>query len=844
MAKDGTAAGQHPALLRLLGTMTGAWRDARIDTLTYLAAQAAGRPDEAEAVRAELDQLLAAQPSEFHCVQTVIEAGANFSPYGEFGTAAEFLRRLHLQLSDPDLLATPAAAADPARAGSSAAGSSAAGQAPRRREDADPFPLLRRVLRALWTRWRDVTDDVEPIDFLGAVVCDLVDLLGVTPADVLAEIDWLLGAGWSPAAYAAFLSDAGAHDIGTGEPDAFLRDLRDRVADLAESHPQPELDPRAVTEATLAALDEGVFNRAMTGLVRRYALPELRTGDLAHFRATVAALLDRVLPQWVERYVDDLCYAAQCVRDELDWTLVRWMRSAVELLLVEYGQTDAAAFVDVDQVTVVDGLLAAPTCRFGPAAGAPAPQLPEAHWWWTSEAHQEAGAVGMTGLPPHLRWYRAVAAWQTRPSPSEDQALAPAQRAKELSTRMIRAGLAAFGGVFHPQLAAVQVLVVDEAGEAVWAAGPLPARVLGERLVVAEADLAGAPAGTRVISSATVRGTVGEVGAAWSVELLRTRKAGVEYTTSGWATLVLDGVVSAADDAALGTALQAWEDELASPVGDWTSAVTPTLIGRYGNGRETFAHDPPRQFPLLTGISRHVWDGDLLPGLAGIARVYASELFDRVQGRPWETDWLAGLRDVGADGWHEFVGRLVRWTRELTDEDWYLLCAARSGIQCVAEELPGVGLASLVRVGRIRTLDDAMRTFGHRFGPIPLAAVPTGLNRRHRWWRYPAGQAEEAWVSCTLEELVVDLRAELDTAERDRDSAATTESLRRVLGGCERVLDGSLTGFRGSDATTVGRLVTDSWNPQAAVTQRVLGYFGPIEHHANLWPLPPAGSTG
>lgn len=843
---DAGANAAYPALRRLLGTMTGDWRAVDASVVAFLSAKAVSGelPGGAEGVVTELDELLGAATSEFHYVQVVIESGANFSPYGEFHTAGEFLRALRSRLADPR--GARGAAAEGAAAGDGGAGRPAATAARADLADAAPSerPLLRRLLRTLWSGWRDASDDVDVVEHLGAAVRDLIDLAGVPPVAILAEIDQLLQAGWSHADHVSFLAETGAYDVGSGDAETFWQQLRDHVAELAERHPRPEADPKTVTEATLAALDHGQFGRAMTGLVRRYGLPALRGGDLPHFRATVSALLDRVLPQWVERYVDALCYAAQSVADDIDWTRVRWMRSAVELLLTEYARTDAAAFVDTDQVGLVDGLLAAPTCRFRLARGAPVPQLPDSHWWWAGqEGHPERDGVARVGHPAHLRWYRGWSAWQARPARSHDESLTPVAVARELSARMIRAGLVGFAGLLQPRAASVTVQVLDAGGTAIWSARSLPARTLGDRLVVDDADLTAAPPGERVISSATVRGRVGDVTASWSAELIRTCHGAEEMTRWGWATLVVDGGLSTADDATLGTALKTWEEELAAEVTDWSSAATPTLIGRYGSARETFAHDPPRPHPLLIGISRHFWDGELLLGLAGVARVYAAHLFDEVDRRPWETDWVAALRYLGADGWDEFIGRLVHWTRELAADDWYLLCAARSGLQFVAEELAGDQLAALIRQDRVATLDDAMRTFGHPFGPIPLTSVPSRLHRRHKWWRYPAGPSE-ADDPPTLQALVVELRAELDRPEQDRSTKAPADALRRILAGCERVLDGTLPGFRGADAATVNRLVADGWNAAATLTGRLRGYFQPIEHHAESWALPPGGTAG
>lgn len=511
------------------------------------------------------------------------------------------------------------------------------------------------------------------------------------------------------------------------------------------------------------------------------------------------------------------------------------MRSAVQLLLTEYGQTDAAAFVDVDQVALVDGLLAAPTCRFRRVAGAPAPQLPASHWWWQEEPTDSAHA--RQGLPGVLRWYRGVGAWQARPTVAEEHADDPVVQAKELSTRMIRAGLNGLAAVLRPHAASVTVQVLDPAGQTSVAAGPLPARVMGDRLVVTDTNLPNPAVGERVITSATVHGTIGAVPASWSAEVIRVRSGGRDVTGWGWATLVVDGVLSRAEDEELGAALHSWEDELTAPLLDWASGVQPTMLGRYGRGRETVAHDLPRHYPLLTGISKHLWDGDPLPALAGISRVYADQVFEQVASRPWETDWVAALHYLGVEGWDEFLARLARWTRELTEDDWYLLCAARSGMQLLAEELTEASLGALLRPGRIRTLDDAMRTFGHTFGPVALTTVPTRLHRRHKWWRYPAG-TPDVTTSCTLRQLVVQLRTELDRSAKQRTTDAATDDLKRVLNGCERVLDGSLTGFRGSDAATVCRLV-DKWRPDAELTALAFGYFQPIKYHDSLWTLPP-----
>lgn len=811
MAEGTAAAAQYPALRRLLATMTGSWRAANEDAVGFLVggarAQAAGDRAHTETLVGELDDLLAASTSEFHFIQVVIESGAHFSPYGEFPSAEAFVRALRDRLAAPP----PAGAPSPSTARASVP-----------EPEAVDFPLLRRLLRSLWSGWRDHSDDVDVVDHLVLETRDLVELEGIEPASLLAEIDRLLSSGWSRSEHTHFLRDAGANYSRAGTVEQFWRDLREQVAELGAGMPRPTVDPVAVTAETLDALSHGAFARAMTGLVRRYATPALRTGEFAGFRSRFAERLDKVLPQWVERYVDRTCHVAQCVVDDATWTRARWMRSAVELLTTEFAGSDAAAFVDPHQVAVIDGLLASPVARFARVSGSSEPDLPDSHWWWHPEP---PGAVGHVGLPTHLRWYRGWGTWQARVDVRPDETSA------ELSARMVRAGLVGLAGAFTPREATVAVQVHDDGAQ--WAGRSLSARVIGDRLVVDDARLAAAPDGERVITSATIRGTVGDVDACWSVELVEPLGEAVW----GWAVLVVDR--STASDGTLAEALRGWEYELGAPLLDWTSAAMPTLIGRYGWEGETFAHDPPRPHSLLTGISRHLWDGDLQLGLTGLARVYAGELFDHIDGRPWEDDWVAALRYVGADGWAEFVGRLVHWTRDLSAQEWYVLCATRSGIQFVDEELGGERLAGLVDPHRVRTLDVAMRAFGHLFGPIPLSSVPGRLHRVHKWWRYPAGTPGGA-DRADLRRLVVELRAELD--REDRPTGAETSTLTTILRGCERVLDGTLVGFGARDAESVCRLVTDGWTADATLADQVLGYFQPIKHHESLWALPKGSS--
>lgn len=813
MAEGGSAAAaeQYPALRRLLGTMTGSWRAANEDAVGFLVAgarvRAGGDRAHVETLVGELDDLLAASTSEFQYIQVVIESGAHFSPYGEFPSAEAFVRTLRDRLAAPPAAGTPS----PPKA-----------RAPVPEPEAVDFPLLRRLLRSLWSGWRDHSDDVDVVDHLGLETRDLVELEGIEPASLLAEIDRLLSSGWSRSEHDQFLSDAGAYYSRAGTVEQFWRDLREQVADLGSGLPRPTVDPVAVTTETLDALSHGAFGRAMTGLVRRYATPALRTGEFAGFRAGFADRLDQVLPQWVERYIDRACHVAQCVVDDATWTRARWMRSAIELLVTEFAGSDAAAFVDPHQVEVIDGLLTSPVTRFARAAGSAEPELPDSHWWWVQES---PGAVGHVGLPTHLRWYRGWGTWQARVDLREDDGSA------DLSARMVRAGLVGLAGAFAPRDATVAVQVRGDDGGTRWAGRSLSARVLGDRLVVDDARLAAAPDGERVITSATIRGTVGGVDACWSVDLV----GPVGEASWGWAVLVVDRAPASDGDGMLAEALRGWEYELGAPLVDWCSAATPTLIGRYGWEGETFAHDPPRPHPLLTGISRHLWDGDLQLGLTGVARVYADELFDHIDGRPWEDDWVAALRYVGADGWAEFVGRLVHWTRELSAREWYVLCATRSGIQFVDEELGDERLAGLVDAQRVRTLDVAMRAFGHLFGPIPLPAVPGRLHRIHRWWRYPAGTPNGS-EPADLRQLVVGLRSELDRS--DRPTGAETSTLTSILRGCERVLDGTLVGFGARDAETVCGLVVEGWSADAELSHQVLGYFRPITYHESRWALP------
>src|SRR5690606_8914844 len=141
---------------------------------------------------------------------------------------------------------------------------------------------------------------------------------------------------------------------------------------------------------------------------------------------------------------------------------------------------------------------------------------------------------------------------------------------------------------------------------------------------------------------------------------------------------------------------------LDAPLTDWRSNTHPTLVSRYGWGCEVFADGPPRPRPLLSGVSRHLWAGELRLGLVGICPAYGAGLLDSPRARVWRDDWIAALAAVGHGSVERFLTGLVDETRRLDYPRWHQLCAARSGIQLVGERLDDERLAGLFPADAVR----------------------------------------------------------------------------------------------------------------------------------------------
>ncbi|MBO0830037.1 MAG: hypothetical protein J2P24_19865, partial [Streptosporangiales bacterium] len=245
--------------------------------------------------------------------------------------------------------------------------------------------------------------------------------------------------------------------------------------------------------------------------------------------------------------------------------------------------------------------------------------------------------------------------------------------------------------------------------------------------------------------------------------------------------------------------------------------------------------EQPAPRDLRVAVSRQLWAGELRSGLVGLARVLGGEPGADGDLRAWHADWVAALADAGRDAVEALLAELVDETRALDYPRWLLLCAARSGLQLAGDELADDRLAGLMPRAGVRTLDDAMRTFGHRFGPAAGAHVPPGL-ADHPWWRYPEW-TEHAHRPIPLAELTEQLWAELDRPERDRRTKAPTRSLASVLRTVRRVADGELPGLTREAAAEITEQVTDRWDLGAAPTDQLLRYVEPIAAAAP-WPAP------
>ncbi|MBO0830262.1 MAG: hypothetical protein J2P24_21010, partial [Streptosporangiales bacterium] len=501
-----------------------------------------------------------------------------------------------------------------------------------------------------------------------------------------------------------------------------------------------------------------------------------------------------------------------------------WMRSALELVRPDHAGRDAAAFVDPAQLGAVDGVLRDRMRRHPDYAAGVAVELPATHWWWAG------GPVA--GPAVAFGWQAGAGVWQATVTTAESGA----RPARRLVDRMVRATADGLGGLLEVRDVRAEIDVLDQAGVAVWYDRAVPVAIAGDRLVVPK-EITGAPPGERLLTAVTARSVLADGATArWTVELVRDGKTGAP-SGSAVATFVLDAEPPASRAAAFEAALRVWEDGLGVPLGDWRSATRPTSIGRYGWGRETFAYDPPRAHPLLNGVSAHLWDGELGPALVGLTRGYAVDVVADVDRGPWEEDWIAALGYLGGEQWDGYLAGLVAATRQLTDQRWYELCLARSGIQFVAEELADPRLDGVVDPARIAALDVAMRTFGHRFGPVPLDDVPGRLHRVHRWWRYPSGTNSGARAS-TPSELAAELRREVAWPEHERSTGAPTVSLAGIASALDRVLSGEQPGCDGAVAAEICDDVANSWVGTADLTKHVLGFFRPIAYHARLWRTP------
>ncbi|MQA06577.1 MAG: hypothetical protein GEV07_29035 [Streptosporangiales bacterium] len=830
----------YPHVRRLLGSLGSDWRTVRPDPLDYLADRL---PDEeAAAVTAELGELCARADSEYDYVSVLVDCGARFSPYSEFGTAERFVRQLRDRLSGrADGQDTDQEPVRPAAGGNGA-----------HRVRLPECPRLRQLLVLCYAKGCTTFGQV-----LADIDCRLgrlVDLGDVDPGAIAAELAELLEVGRSESDFASVTTGAGAMltpDAQCPTTGDFLQALRQRLAAPGAGGPELATSPGPVIDGTLGGLKRGDLHAAMTGLARMYGVPELGTTNFPAFHARVGELLDQVLPQWIAGFVDDATQAAETVADDASWMRARWMRSAIELLLTAYADRAAAEFVDRIQVAQIDELLCAPTCRFGVPAGKSAPRFANSHWWWRP-ALVGGNAANCAGLPMHPRWYPGPGVWRVK-VPAGDASRGEAPAAAELSTSMIDASLAAFGDRMRARNATVMVQVLDEEGSVVWADASMTAQVRNGALVVTDPDLADAPAGEHVLTTVTVRGTFGRAGhrAEWSIELMReSGEDGREHTTGGSAVFALTAAydpagvdlptVSAADAAELAAALRTWEERLGAGMASWRSSSRPTLVSRYGWGCDALGGGPAPARPLLHGISAHLWAGELRLGLVGICRAFGAGLVGDVDLRTWREDWVAALSQAGPDTVGQLLGELVDETRRLDYPRWHLLCAIRSGIQFVGDELDDERLAGLFPVAAVGNFDDAMRSFGRRFGPVPREHVPGGVRgtlwERHPWWRYPVDR-ENANPLVELDALAESLWAELDRPERDRKTKASTKSLATVLKVVRAVCEGEVAGFSDRVATEVSEQVAQKWDLGAALTDDVLRYFQPIAR-GREWPLP------
>ncbi|MQA79348.1 MAG: hypothetical protein GEV10_12870 [Streptosporangiales bacterium] len=821
----------YPLVRRLLGTLADDWRTERPDPIEFLTGHADEACDDVAAVATELDELCESAGSEYDYVSVIVESGARFTPYTEYGSAELFLTRLRDRLAE-------AAAHVPAsaRAAEVPALTSAPVPAARVATGLSACPRLHSLLVMLYAKGCATTSRVlEEVEHgLGR----LVEVADVDPGAIAAELAELLEEGRSEADFAEVVARSGAHftyDAACPTTGDLLVGLRERLVSPVAAGPEMAGTPAAVIEGTLAALKRGDLHPAMTGLVRMYGVPELRIADFPAFEARVGDLLDHVLPSWVADYVDDATQVAQTVADDADWTRARSMRSALELLVTTYRDRAAAEFVDRAEIARIDALLTAPTCHFGVAVGRTAPRFPNSHWWWVLDPPAES-AANRAGLPMHPRWYPGRGVWRIElPMPGDGGAGASA----ELAERMVRGTLSAFGDLFEPRTATAMVQALGADGAVLWADASLGAEVRGDHLVVTDPDLAHAPVAGRVVTAATVRGAFGRGGhrAALSVELLRRRgDDDREVTSGGCAVLVVDAELEAVDNGALTEVLRAWEDELGAPISDWRSSTRPTMVSRYGWGPGMFGADAALSRPLLHGVSRHLWRGELRPGLAGLCRVFGAGVLDGIDGTAWREDWIAALANGGRRAVEVMFADLVDTTRLLDYPRWHLLCAVRSGAQLVADELQDERLAGLFPVAGMRALDDAMRSFGRRFGPVPAAHVPGDLYERHPWWRFPSDEAN-AGEPVELGDLVDALWAELDRPLHERRSKAPTRSLASVLRTARRVAEGEAAGFTERSANDVCTEVTEHWDLGAAMSDDLLRYFQPIAQGSS-WPLP------
>lgn len=835
-----TTTKRYPGLTRLLGTLDDGWRPGTADVLDYLAGRTEGMSDaDARALAAELAALCDTAAAEYDYVRVLVDSRARFTPYGTFGSAGEFLGALRDRVDDCVATRRDARAdGEPEPAPSASTGPR---PGPRAAYPVAP-PQLARLLVLLYAKGG--TTPGRMLDELDHDAARLVEVGAVDLGVVADELADLLGGGHTEAEYGRMVAGTGAHltpDSAHPTVGAFLRALHARLIEPAAGDPVHSNAPAVVVEGILDALKRGRFHRAMTGLVRMYGVAELRITEFALFERKVGELLDHVLAPTVADYVDDAVLAAQTVGDDGGWTRVRWMRSALEILLTAYATRAAARYVDRAQLAYLDQLLRAPTCCFAPAQGLVAPRFPNSHWWWTpvpsgrEDAHR-------AGLPVHPRWFPADAVWRVAVPPPVVEDGGDTAVAAALAAEMVRASVTAFGEHFEPRSTTAMVQVLDGDGSVVWADAALSARLSGTRVVVTDPCCVDAPAGERVPTCVTVRGVFGhgQIPAEWSVEVQRGRgDDGRETTSGGTAVFAISGAgrgfPAIGDRLHLEAALRAWSDELGAPVVDWRSRAWPAMVSRHGLSPELFAGEPRAPHALCVAVSRLLWAGQLRSGLVGLARVLGGAPEPVGELREWRVDWAAALADAGRDGVDTVLAELVDETRALDYPRWLLLCAARSGLQLVGDVLADDRLARLVSETGVRALDDAMRTFGHRVGPVAGVHVPAGL-ASHPWWRYPAW-TQNAARPLALDELTERLWAELDLPERERRTKAPTRSLASVLRVVRRVADGELPGLSATTAGAIVEQVSDRWDLGAALTDQLLRYVDPVAT-AEAWPTP------